>query len=123
MEQFDLEEYLKNPNKKVITRDGRPVRIICTNREGSSDPIVALVKRKNIEEIYSYSFGGKYLYGAGNNADLFFAPEKKIRWTNIYRDRLDSPFNNHLYETKEEALKGICPSYIYINTVKVEWEE
>ena len=32
MKQFDLKEYLKGPNKKVVTRDGRNVRIICTDR-------------------------------------------------------------------------------------------
>lgn len=28
MKQFSLEEYLKNPQRKVITREGLPVRII-----------------------------------------------------------------------------------------------
>ena len=31
MKQFNLEEYLKDPSREIITRDGRPVRIICTN--------------------------------------------------------------------------------------------
>lgn len=31
MRQFDLDEYLKNPNRKVVTRDGRSVRIVCTD--------------------------------------------------------------------------------------------
>ena len=31
MKQFSLEEYLANPSKKVVTRDGRNVRIICTD--------------------------------------------------------------------------------------------
>ena len=30
MKQFNLEEYLKNPSRKVITRDGREARINCT---------------------------------------------------------------------------------------------
>ena len=33
MKQFNLKEYLKDPNKKGVTRDGRNVRIICTDRE------------------------------------------------------------------------------------------
>lgn len=32
MKQFNLDEYLKNPQKKVITREGLSVRIICTNK-------------------------------------------------------------------------------------------
>ena len=31
MKQFNLNEYLKDPSKKVITRDGRAVKIHCTN--------------------------------------------------------------------------------------------
>ena len=40
MKQFDLQEYLKNPSRKVVTRDGRDVRIICTNYDSFS-PIIA----------------------------------------------------------------------------------
>ena len=32
MKQFSIEEYLKNPDRKVVTRNGLPVRIICTDR-------------------------------------------------------------------------------------------
>ena len=42
MKQFNLKEYLKDPNKKVVTRDGRNVRIICTDRQGGDRPILAL---------------------------------------------------------------------------------
>ena len=31
MKQFNLDEYLKNPNRKVITRDGHDVRIVLTD--------------------------------------------------------------------------------------------
>ena len=31
MKQFTVEEYQKNPNRKVITRDGKSVRIVCTD--------------------------------------------------------------------------------------------
>ena len=43
MKQFSLDEYLKNPKRKVVTRDGRNVtRLLCTDAEGDY-PIVALV--------------------------------------------------------------------------------
>lgn len=31
MKQFDLQEYLKNPTRPIITRDGRAARIISCN--------------------------------------------------------------------------------------------
>lgn len=48
MEQFSLDEHLKNPDRKIVTRDGHLVRIICTDRNDPNPPqhpIVALVLR------------------------------------------------------------------------------
>lgn len=44
MEQFSLTEYLKNPNRKIITRGGRSVRIVCTDMIGTSHPVIAVCK-------------------------------------------------------------------------------
>ena len=46
MKPFNLEEYLKNPSKKVVTRDGKDARIICTDRRDLNFPIVALVAKE-----------------------------------------------------------------------------
>ena len=51
MKEFDLQEYLKNPLQKVVTRDGRKVRIICTNYDSLS-PIIAEIEGENV----SHSF-------------------------------------------------------------------
>lgn len=47
MKEFNLTEYLKDPSKKVVTRDGREVRIICTDMK-SEYPLIALVTDKKI---------------------------------------------------------------------------
>ena len=48
MEQFNLEKYLKNPYRKVVTRGGRAVRIVCTDRKfeflNVQYPVMALIK-------------------------------------------------------------------------------
>jgi len=78
MKQFNLETYLNNPNKKVVTRDGRPVRIICTNRECSPEyhyPIVALVSVEGKEISGMYNEYGE-VFGDKFN-DLFFADEEE----------------------------------------------
>ena len=31
MKEFNLKEYLENPERKVVTRDGKSVKIHCTN--------------------------------------------------------------------------------------------
>lgn len=36
MERFSLEKYIKDPSKKVITRNGLNVRIICVDRKSEN---------------------------------------------------------------------------------------
>lgn len=61
MEQFNLEIYLKNPDQKIVTRDGRSVRIICTNRKSENCPIVALIQDTpdDFEDAYYEFSAGK----------------------------------------------------------------
>lgn len=53
MKPFTLEEYLANPNKKVVTRDGRNAKIICTNFLSNKNVIaeVESVKITDIDDI------------------------------------------------------------------------
>ena len=44
MKQFTVEEYQKNPNRKVITRDGKSVRIVYTDMIGTSYPVLAICR-------------------------------------------------------------------------------
>lgn len=61
MEQFSLEKYLANPSRKVVTRDGRRARVVCTDKKGFEYPIVALVENKSeeIEIAVCYTEDGK----------------------------------------------------------------
>lgn len=55
MEQFDLAKYLEDTHRKIVTRDGHAVRILCTNRKDlHQHPIVALVQTDGTEQIYDY---------------------------------------------------------------------
>lgn len=58
MRPFNLEEYLKDPSQKVITQNGRSVRILCTDKEGNNYPIVTLVKDTWGEIYISYNTSG-----------------------------------------------------------------
>lgn len=125
MRQFNLEEYLANPNRKIVTRDGRSARIVCTDRGETEYPIVALVKDKNEENIYSFSPNG-VCSPIVNDDDLFFAPEKKEGWINIYKYNLSSLITpgSQVYNTKEEAESAIGSGLVdYISTIKIQWEE
>ena len=137
MKQFNLKEYLKDPSRKVVTRDGKPVRIICTDAHQVYDdipgtfPIVALIKEsKNKELTYTYREDGRYRDGENcYSCDLFFATVKREGWVNLYLDPCGRIAHETtvtadpvVYPTKERAQESKAYS-TYIDTVHIEWEE
>ena len=126
MKPFNLEEYLKNPNQKVVTRDCRPARIICTDKLGAI-PVVASFPHtdNNSELVFSYTTDGKI---CGSNrehySDLMFAPEKKEGWVNVYKHSdFEHPSCACIYPTYEEAISQVEKQIGYVTTTKIEWEE
>lgn len=131
MKQFSLKEYLANPSKKVVTREGRSARIICTDAKGKH-PIIALIDGKDDSEVvYTFNGDGRDVEGTTTSQDdLFFAPEKQERWINLFENpnpyqsyRMPIIANELLYTTKDEAEAVGNSSDGYIRTVKIEWEE
>ena len=124
MKQFNLEEYLQNPWRKIVTRDGRNVRVLCTNAKGDY-PIVALIATLDgsIEFVCKFKKDGHFLDNDDNNSnlDLFFVPEKHERWVNLYKENNNIYASMDTFKTKEKAEALSCSSCIA--TVKVEWEE
>ena len=126
MKEFNLDEYLKDPSKKVVTRDGRDVRIICTDAKGD-EPIIALVYNNNRDEenVYTYNRDGSFYGDNYDCLDLFFASTKREGWINLYKgvvkDYLPS-VGQKIYKTKESANLNKRDDN-YLTTVKIEWEE
>ena len=122
MKPFNLEEYLKNPKKKVVTRDGRSVRIICTDFDNPKFPVIGEIENGN----WPISFTTKGLFNSygESNYDLFFAPEKYEGWINVYRDRDTGAVNfGILHTSREEAEELGKTDVYYAATAKIEWEE
>ena len=128
MEQFILEKYLENTNRKLVTREGRSARIICTNRLDENYPVIALINNKDSERCCCYTtFGKPYIYQNQDcELDLFFASEKKEGWINVNRietvDEREITVAGSVYPTKEEALAGKSDEE-YVDTIKIQWEE
>ena len=122
MKQFRLKEHLANPSRKVITRDGRPARIICTNTKGKY-PVVALVETDDREITYDFNAEGKFLDDKEDNRDLFFASEKREGWVNIYRNGEGNIITSvRVYDKKEKAEKA-KDNFGYLGTIHIEWED
>lgn len=122
MKQFNLEEYLANPSKKVVTRDGRKVKIHCTNYTRAQN-IIAQIEGND----YSASFhkDGIFINGEEFDCDLFFAPEKHEGWLNLFKDTLGIIYGGCVYTSKDEAKEEEHPTdkESHVATIKIEWEE
>ena len=122
MKEFNLTEYLKNPSKKVVTRDGREVRVICADAKGE-EPIIVLVYNniRDEENVYTYNRDGYFYKDIDSCLDLFFAPIKREGWINVYSEQEYRYPGENIFATKEEAIK--YKDINYIDTIKIEWEE
>ena len=68
MKPCNLEEYLANPNKKLVTRDGREVeRILCTDAVGTY-PIVAF-----LPSLVTIFLDGFLRYSSRLNGFIFYS--------------------------------------------------
>lgn len=128
MKAFSLQEYLENPQRKIVTRNGGKIRIICTDKKSTCYPIVALLEYSdenttNKEAVIFYNEKGKIdLYN--NNVDLFFAPEKKEGWITVCKDGDDYyTGGTEIYSSEFEAVSHFRKKFDSIKTVKIEWEE
>lgn len=126
MKQFDLQEFLKNPTRPIVTRDGHAARIICTNRIDKTHPILALLfenEDRDREEVYQYTSKGEYYPYASSPHDLFFAPIKKEGWIKVYygKSRCNTFVCNRIFATKAEAERQKTDDVVAI--IKIEWEE
>ena len=123
MEQFSLEKYLANPSRKVVTRDGCPVRILCTDKKSYNEQIVGLIMGNNgMEFISTWTQQGKSFFNSDTPNDLFFAPEKHEGWINVYRNNGSHTYAGAVYDSKEDAEKRKVIDENYVTTIKIEWE-
>ena len=109
MKEFNLDEYLKNPSQKVVTRDGREVRIICTDAKNEF-PIVALIFNDNKEVLMDYNNNGKVSPDEITDLDLFFATEKKDKFDPNTLKSFDRVLVRNF-----KAYKWKCEHFSYFN--------
>ena len=122
LKPFDLEK--AKAGAKVVTRDGRPARIICWDKLDDMYPLVALVKDKDgtEEDTETYTLDGACVVEQEHNLDLFMAPTVVVRWINLHGG-FGGSYNYRIYESEQEALKHKDDYDDYIATAKLSWEE
>ena len=123
MKKFDLGEFKRNPSRKVVTRDGKVVKILYTDARRDYS-IIALVERE-VGKDYLFSFlPDGTMYGNRESVnDLFFAEERREGFVNIYNRDNKYISGVTIHQTEEEAKRFLFPNSGYITTIKIEWEE
>lgn len=121
MKPFDLQEYLKNPERKLVTRNNKRARIICTDRLDSC-PVVGLIRIGDCDEVCTYTKDGERYTQREDKYDLFSAPEKKTGWINLY-DLRGKIICGCVYASEKAARGQIDPNISHITTIPIKWEE
>ncbi len=125
MKQFSLGKYLANPSRKVVTREGKKVRIICTDRAGSTTkPVIALITLPNGDEnVKTFWANGIETAGSDGKDDLFFAPNKHTDYINLYHKENGYYLGGTVFSSAEKAKEIAAESGYYLTTIKAEWED
>ena len=122
MKSFNLKEHLEHPEWKVVTREGKPVRILCTDLDDNDYPVAAVVGNFHVDK---YTAEGIFHAGEETKYDLFFAPEKHEGWVIISKLPFTDSFEifPEIFATKEEAVRVWEDNPgIKCSIIKIEWE-
>lgn len=135
MEQFNLEEWLKDKSRKICTRDGRIVEILKVDAKGNH-PIIGIYQFSDTEDMESsWRIDGRKTENGESFLDLFFVDEKKeltefeetmVSFAHTMFDHLlDITKKVDIKEWKEKLLdlakKEIEKSNPYSENQKQEW--
>ena len=125
MREFNLE--LAKQGHPVCTRDGRKVRIVCTDYKSiginRDRPILALIEQEDdTEEVVAFKNNGSFGALGISDYDLMMASVKHEGWANVYSDT-GYHLDKDIWEFEENAIEIGKEFPDYVATVKIEWED
>lgn len=122
MVQFNLDEFLKDRRRKVVTRSGLPVQIKGIYFSNPSYPVKA-----EINNLYTRDFteNGLYQIDSETEYDLFFATEKHVGWINTFRGPSYELYirDFRIFRSKEDAEESAKTYRVYVKPIRIEWED
>ena len=121
MKPFSIKEHLEHPDWEVVTREGEPVRILCTDLDDDDYPVAAATKNWHVDK---YTADGLFQAGKKTKYDLFFN-ETREGWVIISKLPFTDSFEifPEIFATKEEAVRVWEDSpRIKCSIIKIEWE-
>lgn len=109
-------------SKPVQTVDGKPLRVLCTDRAPHHHPVVALDAAGAIR---TYMIDGTLRGDGFRRPQAMNVPVMKHGWVNVFStlDYANGPWAK-IYPSKAEADDGMHPfSAPRVACKKIEWEE
>lgn len=112
-------------NKPVQTRDGKPARILCTDKKGNL-PILALFGEDDRVGVYTMYGDFAENLGLEHPLDLINVPEKHVRYINVNSNQGNSVVEQccmigGTYATSDEANEWKTAARIAC--IRVEFKE
>lgn len=111
-------------SKPITTRDGRAVRILCTdwNHNGGC-PVLGLVSIDcGIEILDTWTIEGNRQRSPTKNGDLINSPVKRRGWVNIFFDPYATYACGTVWGSEDEAKQAADPRVVA--TIQLpEWED
>ncbi len=98
-----------DPTKPAICRNGRPARVICTDRKGPGGPIVALVSNPEGHEVAKGFMADGTCVFDPSDFDLINVHEKVTRW--VYWNRKSETFDLLAIPPNKETLGPLDTYY------------
>ena len=101
--------------KPVQTRDGRKVRVLCTDRLGYESVVCLITEGDGREVVACRAPGGQFLTDKESGRDLINVPEKRVVWVNMLPDVVAKAFaSKHGADTLGPKGREAC--------IRVEYE-
>jgi hypothetical protein len=120
MKPFNLEA--AKAGAKVVTRDGRDVRILALDLNCKGSPVVAAVHTGHEEYVEAYSEDGSYFATGESCFDLMMEAVKKEFWINTYPESsISEVISRTVYADRLTAKLEAAPHCT--GQTKVTWEE
>lgn len=133
--KFVFKEYCTT-NYRVFTKNGSPVRILCTDRASDDEtnaPIVALVKNleTGLDMVFWYRMDGKcFQYPDEEKYDLYLVPKSIVGYINIFAhyNPIYPPIQSSIFTDYDSAMRD-RDNYLewhkeryYIDTIEFSYE-
>lgn len=124
-EKFLYQDYLKNPNKTIVTRAGNSVHIVHVEKDANSGgkSIVGIVEETTGKVVKLYDDQGRISANSESDYDLFFEAVEKKGYINLFRNESGEIFAVYYADRNTAQTARGQGKYAFLMSSLIRWEE